>query len=619
MVKVLFSGGVPSSEWETFFQRVKEVQFSAHGPFDILFMVGKAFESVEQYKTLQERLHALTPLTIYVLGCPLDIQMIEEPTSNVKFLGPDKVGLINVDKNMTICYAIDLNDNSYQQDLDLVRKFTSTLGYRGCDALLTSTWPRESHQFLEGSDLEEYRQSAIGIGAGARWASEAAILTRPRYHFVADVGNFYQRVPYKNSSSNGQPVIYTRLISLHGVIPSKEKHQKWLHALSVQPIIYMKQSDLEEAPAAFTTCPYAPIGGGATVSARMDGPPTKKPRTDFAAVTQESTTQGNSGSFFFGGSSARPSNGHAQSSSSSSKTLFIGGLSREMRDRDLMDAIPDATNVRRPSGKGFAFVDFASHDAAKRVYDHANRNGLTVRGRQLTVGWATNTDKKGEGTQSDEALFSTLMRERVLVPPTEDSKTLYVGNLPHCDLEQQHEIKEELVKLFPKVANVLFPSNKTFAFLDFESYADAMEALSSTLTHQISLKGRPIVVGWSRHGGAKAASHAHPPDPDCKVLFVGNLDGKVTDEDIRKLWSSVTVESIRRPAGRDYAFVEFSSPADAQQAMETICSEDVILNDQQLKFGWAKGKPAAQSDESKECWFCLASPMLKVSRIDVYR
>ena len=41
---------------------------------------------------------------------------------------------------------------------------------------------------------------------------------------------------------------------------SKEKNKKWLHAISVEPIVHMSKEDLLAEPAGTTDCPYVEVG-----------------------------------------------------------------------------------------------------------------------------------------------------------------------------------------------------------------------------------------------------------------------------------------------------------------------------------------------------------------------
>ena len=38
----------------------------------------------------------------------------------------------------------------------------------------------------------------------------------------------------------------------------------------------------------------------------------------------------------------------------------------------------------------------------------------------------------------------------------------------------------------------------------------------------------------------------------------------------------------------------------------------LVIAERRLSFGWAKGRPADADASSADCWFCLASPSLKV-------
>jgi hypothetical protein len=96
--------------------------------------------------------------------------------------------------------------------------------------------------------------------------------------------------------------------------------------------------------------------------------------------------------------------------------------------------------------------------------------------------------------------------------------------------------------------------------------------------------------------------------------------------------------SLRHPEGKDYAFLEFSSSQQALDVMRYLLtahhellkkegrnnnkgtsdggeekeSEEMKKRFHYLKFGWAKGKAADKQTQSEDCWFCLASPTVKV-------
>lgn len=72
------------------------------------------------------------------------------------------------------------------------------------------------------------------------------------------------------------------------------------------------------------------------------------------------------------------------------KTLFVGGLTIDTTDSDILGAFPGSSTVRKASGKPFAFVEFSSHEDASKVVTISTRKGYNIRGRNLSIGWASN-------------------------------------------------------------------------------------------------------------------------------------------------------------------------------------------------------------------------------------
>jgi RNA recognition motif-containing protein len=129
------------------------------------------------------------------------------------------------------------------------------------------------------------------------------------------------------------------------------------------------------------------------------------------------------------------------------------------------------------------------------------------------------------------------------------------------------------------------------------------------------------VIGWAEGGGGgghRGSNSNHglmtePPGQDSKVLFVGNLPASVTEEEVSGLFADCGVVSVKHPKERGYAFVEFASTVEARRAMAQSGERELMLQQNVLMIGWAKGRAADASTQSAECWFCLASPVVKVS------
>lgn len=145
-------------------------------------------------------------------------------------------------------------------------------GYKGCDILLSSEWPKDIHQFTSDEDLQNLQilSSTTGIHMGSRIVGLWANVMRPRYHFTSTCGFYFQRSPYRNiislkgaSKTDSDWAVYSRFISLAHVNEAKNKEKKWLHALSIDPIIVINPRELKEfteEPPLLTENPYAEVG-----------------------------------------------------------------------------------------------------------------------------------------------------------------------------------------------------------------------------------------------------------------------------------------------------------------------------------------------------------------------
>ena len=118
------------------------------------------------------------------------------------------------------------------------------------------------------------------------------------------------------------------------------------------------------------------------------------------------------------------------------------------------------------------------------------------------------------------------------------------------------------------------------------------------------------------------------------------------DDVLMSVFARFAVESIRKPEGKNFAFVEFRTHAEAAMALESVSKKDIDVDGQgkeggggdgggsdgnsssrdvmlpdsvsPLGFGWAKGQAAERLQphgQAAACWFCLASPDVKVHLI----
>lgn len=351
MVKFLVCGDV-EGQFETLLARVQALENSSHGPFQFLFITGSLFQSVEEYERITQTVQF--PIPTYALDRTW-IQDTSTLPQNFNLLGESKIGISSI-SNLTVAFMCGDDDKEgVQSAIDL----SSRPSYRGCDLFLSNEWPKDMHHFLPETDMETFRSIGVGMGSGSQAVTNLCTAVRPRYHFAASKGVFFQRAPYRNDcNQEGLPSPCTRFISLGKVSTSKDKDKKWLHALSLEPIIHLSTSEVADEPSGVTDCPYVAVGKGSRKMVQGGGP-TKRTRGDDASGPGP-TPQG--GSFFFGNMGGardgRGSGGRYQpppvnlvAPHPAAKTLFVGGLSREVRAGELLRVLPNSVDVRRPEGE----------------------------------------------------------------------------------------------------------------------------------------------------------------------------------------------------------------------------------------------------------------------------
>ena len=248
----------------------------------------------------------------------------------------------------------------------------------------------------------------------------------------------------------------------------------------------------------------------------------------------------------------------------------------------------------------------------------------------------------GGGGESDRG-----EHELLLIPPSEDAKVLFVGGLVNYRSlivqpttiisssssssrsndggEEENSgvnispLQLELLELMPGLVSMHKSANKSYAFVEFDCYQSAMAVMTRSLQQPplVLNNGSPIMVGWSKENNLVDASNAlasflltEPPSDDSKVLFIGAIPSNISEQDISALFNTTTssiaapsstlsqssssslsssssscVVSIRRPEGRDYAFVEFINAEAARKAMARNRSSPLLINDAPVLIG----------------------------------
>ena len=709
MVKLLIGGnlleGNASDGWTALVGRVQTLQESQHGPFAALFIAGSLFASAEQYQFALSSEAPQLCIPTHLTNLPSFAAAHQLPP-NVIFSG---TGLATV-ATLTVTY---LPSSTGADDVASLRDRVSNPAYRGCDLLLSEDWPKEMHHFVDESEYQAI-QACLGpgtMGLGSAVVADVATIVRPRYHFSAARNVFFQRSPYRNadlalsgaSSSYGPPpstAPCTRFISLAGVSQSKDKDKKWLHALSLDPIVYMSAADVAVEPPGTTDSPYVQVG-----SLSKAARPVSQSLQDRVASGEPDPKRWRgtgSGAIFFGhqGVPRNDSVGALAAApppppvnlippSISATTLFIGGTPRGMRvDAELKAMLEGCVSVRSQEGKGFVFADFDSHDAALRMVEGAARVPFVFQGRALSIGWASSQTRPprdppvaaaGGAAGAARAAPMSVSAYGPMgtnfvppppppAPPSRDAKVLFIGGLSfatgvaaNCGPPLVSILV--LAPLMPGLASVRLVPNKAFAFAEFGSHEEALAVVEGARAAPLVMQGPAredgttgyeLTIGWAKTSPASLLSAQeqlwqgqgsgvllNPPSASSSTLFLSGLpesaDGAVVnDEAVLGLFaglpqgpggSIISSASLRRPEGKNFAFVQFASHSDAVLAMSLRTAlpsggAGLLLHGAPILLGWAKGRSMEgrtnvnrHSDHEADCWFCLASPQLKTHLI----
>lgn len=494
MVKLLICGDLCGpTNWKCLCERLATLQES-HGPFDILFLVGKLFKDENDYLECVKVIQLTIPTYFYDrTGVPLDIlynsmhQIVPEIIEPTKYLPKNLCLLKNSTTTPNINIGISnlhglvvgfinsstkMNDNT--KIMDEMKEITSKPLYKGCDIVLSSEWPYEIHQFIPITELDFLKENQVSISRGSTLVSDCVEMLRPRYHFAGNGDIYYQRAPYTNNI-DGMISPVTRFISLATVSDSKEKSKKYLHALALEPISNLSNDDIQQKPDNTTENPYVKVSGSS------GQPVAKRFKFDDSHV--------NTGAMFYG------SNGLTHNApSDTSRILFIGNVPRNATENVLLKALPGAKSIRKVDGKSYIFVEFNDHQSARAVYLESTSVGIMVEDRTLSVGWAK--DKEPNSNNNLQ-----------LQPTDSDSKTLFMGNL--CSQVSLDDIR----KLFHAYTNlnIIRPEGRDYSFLEFNSHADATEVVASTQPY--ILGGNQLILAWAKGKPAdRVLSSTHQQD-----------------------------------------------------------------------------------------------------------
>ncbi|XP_027186624.1 uncharacterized protein [Cicer arietinum] len=258
--------------------------------------------------------------------------------------------------------------------------------------------------------------------------------------------------------------------------------------------------------------------------------------------------------------------------------VFVGGLDKDATEDDLRKVFGEVgvvtevrlmMNPQTKKNKGFAFLRFENVEQAKRAV--AELKNPVINGKQCGV------------------------------TPSQDSDTLYLGNI--CKTWTKEALKEKLKHYgVTTVEDITLVedsndkgTNRGFAFLEFSSRSDAMDAFKR-------LQKRDVVFGVDKPAKVSFADSFIDPGDEImsqvKTVFIDALPPS-WDEDyvriiLKKFGEIEKIELARNmPAARrkDYGFVTFGTHDAATRCAESITGTELGEGDKKAKVRARLSRP----------------------------
>ncbi|KAK8967251.1 Polyadenylate-binding protein RBP47B [Platanthera guangdongensis] len=258
--------------------------------------------------------------------------------------------------------------------------------------------------------------------------------------------------------------------------------------------------------------------------------------------------------------------------------VFVGGLDKDATEDDLRKVfteVGEITEIRllmnphTKKNKGFAFLRFATVEQAKRAVNEL-KNPI-INGKQCGVA------------------------------QSQDSDTLFLGNI--CKTWTKEHLKEKLKSYgIDKLEDLILVednsnegTNRGFAFLEFASRADAMDAYRR-------LQKRDVVFGTERSAKVAFAESFIEPDDEImsqvKTVFLDGIPPAWDEERVKELVNKFgKIEKIElarnMPAAKrkDFGFVTFDVHEAAVACAEGINSAELGDGDNKVKVRARLSRP----------------------------
>lgn len=278
------------------------------------------------------------------------------------------------------------------------------------------------------------------------------------------------------------------------------------------------------------------------------------------------------------------------------RTLWIGDLQYWMDDNYIYSCFAQTGELQsvklirdKTTGQlqGYGFIEFATKATAERVLQSYNGQIMPNTELPFRLNWASAGEKRDDSPDY----------------------TVFVGDLaPDVTdymLQEAFKTNYPSVKGAKVVTDKLTNRSKGYGFVRFGDATEQTRAM--TEMNGMFLSTRPMRIGPATNkkslGLSKdgTATPQTPTDPTNTTLFVGGIDMNINEEHLRQVFSTYgELVSVKIPAGKKCAFVQFSNRACAEEAL--LMLQGTTIGGQSIRLSWGRSPTTKQPQHDASQW-----------------
>lgn len=280
-LKLLIFGSIQDEG--LFLSKLKSLQKSKAGPFDVAFCVGKS--SVVDKILLNEKDELPIPVYLHGTSTPIKesqtaVRVDDNSSANSNKNEPRQIAPNLFVLPSTGIWSLPIKPNkpplvvvtcpwNVRVDDAVVKsqllQQVQHVSYRGCDLLLSHEWPQGVEALVEEAQLQKQQQQQLPQPLTSYDVAHVALQARARYH-VASGSYFGQSAPFEHlaATTNTVPCFHIgRFLSMPPVVAAttavttSKKLSKFVHALGIVPLQASSPAELQaQRPAQVQSCPF---------------------------------------------------------------------------------------------------------------------------------------------------------------------------------------------------------------------------------------------------------------------------------------------------------------------------------------------------------------------------